>query len=83
MLERIGLTNLAEDAVADMIGSLSGMKPPKALVDFIYLGSEGNPFFVEELFQHLKERGKLVDSDGQFRHDLKVDHLQMYLIVFA
>ena len=74
VLERIRLTNLSADAAAEMISSLSGLTPPKAVVDLIYSGSEGNPFFVEELFQHLKERGKLLDSEGQFRRDLKLDH---------
>ena len=38
VLERIGLTNLAEDAVADMIGSLSGMRASKSVSGFHILG---------------------------------------------
>jgi tetratricopeptide (TPR) repeat protein len=74
VLERIGLDNLPETDAAEMIAALSGLEPPKTVVDVIYSGSEGNPFFVEELFQHLKERGKLLDSQGQFRRDLRLDH---------
>ena len=73
VLERINLSNLSENDAAEMIAALSGRKPPEAAVDFIYSGSEGNPFFVEELFQHLKERGTLLDSKGHFRRDLSLD----------
>ncbi|MGA9725227.1 MAG: AAA family ATPase, partial [Candidatus Binatus sp.] len=69
MLERISLRGLSQDAVAEMIRALSGEVPPQAVVDLIYAGSEGNPFFVEELYRHLVERGKLMDSSGKFRVD--------------
>ena len=73
VLERIDLANLSKRAAAEMIAALGGRQPPAAVVDVIYSGSDGNPFFVEELFQHLKERGKLLDSNGEFRRLLKLD----------
>src|SRR5260370_6591145 len=72
LLRRITLGGLSQPAVAEMIAALSDRDPPSAVVDFIYLGTEGNPFFVEELFLHLLERGKLMDSQGEFRRDLKL-----------
>ena len=41
-----------------MIQALSGREPPAAVVTLIYSNTEGNPFFVEELFRHLAELGK-------------------------
>ena len=70
LLERITLGGLPQKAVADMLRALSGREPPEAVVSLFYFDTEGNPFFVEELFRHLVEQGKLIDSAGNFRHDL-------------
>jgi predicted ATPase len=70
MLERISLRGLPQTAVAEMIRALSGREPPHEVVNFIYSGTDGNPLFVEELFRHLVERGKLIDASGEFRRDL-------------
>jgi predicted ATPase len=39
--------------------------------------SQGNPFFVEELYRHLFEEGKLFDADGRFRTDLTIDEIDI------
>ncbi len=70
--ERIGLRGLPRDAVAEMIQALSGHEPPPALVTLIHSNTEGNPFFVEELYRHLAERDQLTDSNGEFLRDLKL-----------
>jgi len=38
-----------------MLLGLSGQEPPKSLVDAVHAETEGNPFFVEEVFRHLAE----------------------------
>jgi len=70
--ERISLRGLPKNAVAEMIQALSGREPPPAVVTLIYSNTEGNPFFVEELYRHLNERGTLTDSNGDFLRDLKL-----------
>jgi tetratricopeptide (TPR) repeat protein len=77
MLERISLGGLPQDAVAEMIRALSGKEPPPAVVDLIYSGTEGNPFFVEELFRHLVERGRLMNANGEFRRDLNLTEIDV------
>jgi tetratricopeptide (TPR) repeat protein len=77
MLERISLRGLPHDAVAEMILALSSKQPPEAIVNLIYSGTDGNPFFVEELFRHLVERGKLIDSHGEFRLDLNLGEIDV------
>ena len=70
VLEQMNLGSLPQSATAEMIGALSGRQPPQPVVDAIYTASEGNPFFIEELFHHLVERRKLFDEAGEFRNDL-------------
>ncbi|MGH7949209.1 MAG: ATP-binding protein, partial [Candidatus Binataceae bacterium] len=72
LVERITLGGLPEREVAQMLRALSGREPPQAVVNLFYSDTEGNPFFVEELFLHLVEQGKLIDSAGEFRRDLKL-----------
>jgi tetratricopeptide (TPR) repeat protein len=67
LLERISLRGLSEEAVSDMVAALSGQQPPTSLVSLFYSNTEGNPFFVEELFKHFVERGKLFAANGDFR----------------
>jgi predicted ATPase len=77
LLERIMLQGLPQNAVAEMLRALSGREPPEAVVNLFHSHTEGNPFFVEELFLHLVEQGKLTDSAGEFRRDLKLGDLDV------
>ncbi len=56
---------------------MSGGEPPSPVVRLFYSYTEGNPFFVEELFRHLVEHRNLIDSKGEFRRELKLDDLDV------
>src|ERR1700731_899082 len=71
----VRLKGLPRDEVGAMQNSLSGQSPPAAVVGEIFAETEGNPFFVEELFRHLKEENRLYDSSGQFRSKLEIAEL--------
>src|ERR1700730_16024332 len=58
---------LSKDAIAQMLTELSHRQPPESLVSLIFEESQGNPFFVEEVYRHLLEDGKVFDAAGQFR----------------
>ena len=73
---QVRLKGLPRDEVAAMLKSLSGKSPPDAVVSEIYAETEGNPFFVEELFRHLEEENRLYDSAGQFRSELESGELE-------
>jgi predicted ATPase len=73
---RVRLKALPRDEVAAMLNSLSGKSPPAAVVGELFAETEGNPFFVEELFRHLEEENRLYDSSGQFRSELKITELK-------
>jgi class 3 adenylate cyclase/tetratricopeptide (TPR) repeat protein len=47
------------------------------LANFIHAGTAGNPFFTEEVVQHLVESGKLEGRKGAFRLVAKVDTLEV------
>ena len=70
LVERVMLSGLPRSAVAEMLRALSGREPPLAVVRIFHSDTDGNPFFVEELYRHLVEQGRLIDSTGAFRHDL-------------
>jgi predicted ATPase len=41
-------------------------------VSLIFEESQGYPFFVEEVYRHLIEEGKVFDEAGQFRTDIEI-----------
>jgi len=71
------LKRLPVSAVSAMLAALGGREPPEPLVRSIYGKTEGNPFFVEEVFKHLAEEGLLLDADGRWRTDLAVSELNV------
>src|SRR5215213_3572049 len=73
LIDRISLRRLSFVGVRAMVEALAGQPPPEELVRVIDSETEGNPFFVEELYLHLAESGVLLDEDGRVRADLKVD----------
>jgi len=68
----VSLKGLPRDEVAAMLNSLSGKPPPATVIGEIFTETDGNPFFVEELFRHLEEENRLYDSSGEFRSELKI-----------
>jgi class 3 adenylate cyclase/tetratricopeptide (TPR) repeat protein len=75
--ERLSVKRLDRSGVALMLEGLAGKAPPEAIVGAIFAETEGNPFFVEEVFRHLVEEGKVFDDAGAFRTDLEVDELDV------
>jgi predicted ATPase len=56
-----------------MLHELSQRQAPESLLSLIFEESQGYPFFVEEVYRHLVEEGKVFDAAGQFRTDIKID----------
>ena len=78
LAKRINVRRLPQASVREMLAALGGPSPPPALVESIYDETEGNPFFVEEVFNHLAEEGVLLadGEPGAWRADLDVEDLQ-------
>jgi tRNA A-37 threonylcarbamoyl transferase component Bud32/tetratricopeptide (TPR) repeat protein len=76
-VERITLKRLSEETVASLLSALGGGPAPEAFVHAVYRETEGNPFFVEEVFEHLSEEGKLFDEQGRWLSELRLDELEV------
>jgi len=71
------LSGLHKEAVAQMLNGLSQRQAPENLVSVISDGSQGNPFFVEELYRHLHDEGRVFNAAGQFRTDITIDEIDV------
>src|SRR5208282_6895065 len=71
------LGGLSRDAIAQMLHGLSQRQAPESLVSLIFEESQGNPFFVEEMYRHLIEDGKVFDAAGRFRTDIEIDEIDV------
>jgi tetratricopeptide (TPR) repeat protein len=67
------LEGLSRGAVAEMLDGLSQRQAPESLVSLIFEESQGNPFFVEEVYRHLTENREIFDMAGEFRTDIRID----------
>jgi class 3 adenylate cyclase/tetratricopeptide (TPR) repeat protein len=76
-VERLSVKRFDLDGVAVMLDALAGKPAPGAIVGAVFDETEGNPFFVEEVFWHLVEEGKIFDEAGEFRTDVTVDELDV------
>jgi serine/threonine protein kinase/tetratricopeptide (TPR) repeat protein len=74
---RLPLKRLPQGGVKAMLAAMSGQTPPPSLVRVIFEQTEGNPFFVEEVFRHLSEEGKLFDDSGKWLSGLRVERLHV------
>jgi DNA-binding winged helix-turn-helix (wHTH) protein/tetratricopeptide (TPR) repeat protein len=74
---QLRIKGLPTGEVAQMLQGLSGQSAPALVVSEIHAETDGNPFFVEELFQHLAEENRLYDDAGQFRDELKIGELEV------
>jgi serine/threonine protein kinase/tetratricopeptide (TPR) repeat protein len=74
---RIALRRLNESGVQEMLTRMGGSTPPSGLTKAVFRETEGNPFFVEEVYQHLSEEGKLFEASGAWKADLRVDSIEV------
>ena len=74
---RVTLRRLNESGVQQMLSAMGGSAAPSGLAKVVFRETEGNPFFVEEVYQHLSEEGKLFDASGAWKPDLRVDTIEV------
>jgi predicted ATPase len=63
--ENLSATSAHVRRRVDAARGMSSQPPPSSLTRVIFQETEGNPFFVEEVFQHLSEDGKLFDAGAR------------------
>jgi class 3 adenylate cyclase/tetratricopeptide (TPR) repeat protein len=76
-VDRLPLKRLDLGGVGSMLQALTGRQAPDQVVTTLFDETEGNPFFVIEVFRHLAEEGRLLDAQGDFRTDLAVSELDV------
>ncbi|HVD81341.1 MAG TPA: AAA family ATPase [Propionibacteriaceae bacterium] len=77
LVERVSLRRLSYDGVRAILQALAGQVAPEQLVRLIDRETEGNPFFIEEVYLHLVESGVLLDEHGRVRADLQLDEVSV------
>jgi tetratricopeptide (TPR) repeat protein len=73
----IKVGGLSKEAVGKMLNELSKHEAPRKLTEIIFDLTQGNPFFVEELYRHLLEENKIFDAGGQLRADITIDEIDV------
>jgi tetratricopeptide (TPR) repeat protein len=73
----LALKRLTQAEVESMLRALGGQEPPASHVQAIYDETDGNCFFVEEVFRHLASEGKLFDAEGRWRPELSIAELEV------
>jgi tetratricopeptide (TPR) repeat protein len=74
---RISLRRLSESGVQQMLAAMGGSAPPSGLTKAVFRETEGNPFFVEEVYAHLAEEARLFDERGAWKADLRLDTIEV------
>ena len=77
LVEQVSLRRLSLDGLRAMLQALAGQPAPEQLVRMIDRETEGNPFFVEEVYLHLAESGVLLDEPGRMHADLQLDEVSV------
>jgi tetratricopeptide (TPR) repeat protein len=71
------IAGLSKHGVWMMLDQLSERRAPENLVAAIFEESQGNPFFVEEVYRHLSEEGRVFDAAGEFRRNIEIDEIDV------
>jgi class 3 adenylate cyclase/tetratricopeptide (TPR) repeat protein len=61
---RVALQGLTRTALAELLAGVGGGQPPQQLIEALVSQTDGNPFFVSELVNHLDAEGKLLSDAG-------------------
>lgn len=62
--QHIDLRRFDEEGVRAMLAALAGREPPEPVAAAFLATTEGNAFFIEEVYRHLLQEGRLFDAQG-------------------
>jgi tetratricopeptide (TPR) repeat protein len=77
MVTRMTLKRLSANEVAAILHGLSGREPPERLVRLVFTETEGVPFFIEEVYRHLAEEGRLLDAGGDWLSEAQIGEIEV------
>jgi DNA-binding winged helix-turn-helix (wHTH) protein/tetratricopeptide (TPR) repeat protein len=61
---RLVLRGLTAEEAERLVGAITGRRPTRAFMKSLTNETSGNPFFIREVVQHLKDAGELDQVDG-------------------
>ena len=73
----IALRPFTESEVRGVLATLAQEEPPATIVQKFLNQTGGNPFFLTELFRHLRDEGRLLDARHMWRRDLDLDDVEV------
>ena len=73
----VKLGGMDEGDSAALLTALAGQNLPPSVPRVLHDQTEGNPFFLEEVFRDLVEQGRFFDVDGHWRDDVDVANLDV------
>ena len=73
----LSLKRHSEPEVESLLAAMSGQAPPPGIRAAVYEETAGNAFFVEEVYRHFTESGRLLDGRGRFRDDIDIGELDV------
>lgn len=76
-VHRVSLGQLGAADVDELLQRWTGISPPDELSAAIHAGTEGNAFFVREVFAFLKESGQLLNEDGSWNLAVDIDSINV------
>jgi hypothetical protein len=68
---------LSKSQVIQLLTDLSGHQPPEPLVNLLLEETQGNPFFLEQIYRQLLDDGKVFDDTGALRSDINIDEIEI------
>jgi tetratricopeptide (TPR) repeat protein len=74
---RVDLERFPEPDTATLLAALAGRAPPAPLVRTVHAETEGNPFFVHEVYRYLAAAGRLVDERGAWRPSVQLGEVDL------
>ncbi|MEA2212901.1 MAG: hypothetical protein QOF83_2849 [Solirubrobacteraceae bacterium] len=74
---QLRVPRLSPSEVGMMLCGLSGHPAPAAVTEAVHAETDGNAFFVEEVFHHLVESGGLLDERGAISADVRIDEFDV------
>ena len=77
LVARITLRCLERPQIGELLEALAGTPAPERLLQQFFEVTEGNPFFVEEMFRHLQQESILFDERGGWREEIDVSELKV------
>ena len=73
----IRLQRFTREEVTALLTARAGKHPPVELIQLALDETQGNPFFIEELYRHLRESGRLFDDGGEWKSGFEIGETEV------